>query len=126
MPAKWLEYGLPPLAVAGLVLVLLAAVAYIAASSPRSGAVGYTTVIAKETGCTVLTARSRNVISCQRLEPGVYDVRFSRSLSTKSVLAGRGSCCVGEVGASVVSDRTVRVALERFERYPVEVTVLIP
>jgi hypothetical protein len=56
----------------------------------------------------------------------LYVVNFSVSLEDGTPIAARGSCCPGEIGASVETDHVVVVSIPRVRREPVRASIVVP
>jgi hypothetical protein len=118
--------GLPLAAVSALAAVVLALILYSVASNDRPTLRAYAEFTMFRNGCAVEPRASLNASRCLRLGQGTYVVVFERSLRNGTVVASRGSCCPGSIAASVTTERTVAVLVERRVRRPIRATVLIP
>jgi hypothetical protein len=118
--------GLPVPFVAALAACVLVAVLYTVARTESKEPRGYAELSLSAGRCDVDPGQSSNVSACVLVRPGVYQVTFRKSLAGSSVLASRGSCCPGPIGATRTSDTTVLIGLERRVTQPIRATVFVP
>lgn len=118
--------GIPASFVAALAALVLVAILYTVASHEPNKARAYAEFTLTRGGCTVDAHLQQNVLVCQRVSPGTYRLVATKSLAGATVVAGRGSCCPGTIGASIESDRTVLVVVPPRIRQPIRASVFIP
>jgi hypothetical protein len=122
-----LAAGLPVRFVAALAALVLVLILYtVATTREEKGIRGYAEVTLFPRSCLVDPARQENVGSCQRVFPGVYVVRFTRSLEGSSIVVSRGACCPGRIAGSITQERVATLVIERRVRRPVRATVIAP
>jgi hypothetical protein len=124
--ARALTGGVPGAFVAALAAFVLVAILFTIASREPKELRGYAEFTMTEAGCTVEPRQQLNAAECTRISPGTYRVRFTKSLTGSTVLASRGSCCPGQIAASIQSDTEVLVVVQRRLRAPVRATLLVP
>jgi hypothetical protein len=113
--------------VAAFAAFVLAAILYTIATRDSSGAArGFAEVTLTPTGCSLDVRHEVNAVGCERLSGSSYRVTFTTSLAGSTVVAGRGSCCAGQIGASIDTDKSVLIALPRKASAPIRASVVIP
>jgi hypothetical protein len=123
--ARRLADGLPVAFVAALAAFVLVAILYTVATREPKEPRGYAEVTMTPDDCSVDADKRLNARTCERVSPGLYRVNFSKSLEGSAVMASRGSCCPGPIGASAESDTAVLVVVPRV-RQPIRATVFAP
>ena len=114
-----------PLLVAVAVLALFGLLYTVASRDPHKPR-GYAEFTMFRRGCLVDQARQQNAATCLFVAPGVYRVGFSADLEGSTVVASRGTCCPGRIAASIETDRTVLVLVQRRVRRPIRASLVIP
>jgi hypothetical protein len=125
---RWLSEGLPRGLVATAAIVVLGLILYTVATQETAAARGFAEFTLFRSGCVVAPDQRQNVVGCEWIGPRTYRVNFTRSLTGSTVLASRGSCCPGQIRASIASDRTVLIAIPKVpsDRNPVRASVFVP
>lgn len=123
---RHLSEGLPIVFVALLAALVLVAILYTIAHREPRELRGWAEFTMSAEGCSVDPRQRLNASVCQRVTNGVYRVLFTKSLTGSTVLASRGSCCPGRIAASIESDKSVLVVIERQPETRVRASVLIP
>jgi hypothetical protein len=118
--------GLPRGLVAALAILVLAGMLYTVASRQPKESRGWAEFTMFRLGCAVDPKQRLNVAGCVRVGPRLYRISFTRSLTGSTVLAGRGTCCPGQVRASIIDDHTVAVAIPNAPKAPIRATVFVP
>jgi hypothetical protein len=121
-----LAEGLPVLAVAALAAVVLVGILYTVATAGEPGPRAYAEVTLSRFGCSLDTGHQAHATGCIRVSPGVYRVSFSTNIARSTVVASRGSCCTGAIGASIDSKSSVVVAVARRVASPIRASIVIP
>jgi hypothetical protein len=125
--AARLSEGLPVVLVAAFAALVLAAILVAIATRGSSRAArGFAEVTLSPTGCSLDVRHQVNATGCDRLSASSYRVRFTTSLRGSTVVAGRGSCCAGPIGASIETDKSVLIALPRKVTEPIRASVIVP
>jgi Flp pilus assembly protein TadG len=112
--------------VAALAALVLVGILYTVATREPKEPRGYAEFTMSPGGCTVDPRQQLNVDVCVRVSNGVYRLTFTKSLTGSTVLASRGTCCPGRIGASFESERAVLVAIEPGVRGPIRASVFVP
>ena len=123
---RGLARGAPVPFVAGLAAVVLGGILYTVADRGAKEPRGYAEFTLFRNGCRLESERGLNAVACRRIGRGAYLVNFRRSLAGSTVIASRGSCCPGRIGASLANDTTVLVAVEPRVRTPIRGSVVVP
>jgi hypothetical protein len=123
---RWLAEGLPVLIVAAVAAVVLAGVLYTVAQQDERGPRAWAELTLSPDGCSVDATKQLEARGCVRQGRGVYRVVFSADLTRSTVVAGRGSCCLGPIAASIDAPDSVLVVVPRRVRGPIRASVFIP
>jgi hypothetical protein len=123
-----LSDGVPRGLVAVTAIVVLVLVLYTVATREPAAARGYAEFTMFRDGCLVAPNQRQNVLSCQQVDPLTYRLTFTKSLAGSTAVATRGTCCPGQVRASIETDRTVLVSVGRrpTRAHPVRASVFVP
>lgn len=121
-----MAHGIPWGFVAALAALVLVAILYTISEREPKEMRGFAEFTMGPEGCSIDTTRALNVRDCQLLGPGVYRVRFTRSLAGSTAFATRGSCCPGPIAASVENDQDVIVTVNRRVRRLTRASVVLP
>jgi hypothetical protein len=121
-----LSEGLPAVFVAALAAFVLGAILVTVASREPTEPRGWAEFTMGPEACTVDPRQQLHATYCFRITDGVYRVGFTKSLTGGTVLASRGSCCPGRIGASIESDSSVIVVVERRVTRPIRASLLVP
>lgn len=112
--------------VAALAAAVLAAILVTVATREPKEPRGWAEFTITPLGCTVDARQQLHATLCLRIGDGVYRVLFTKSLTGGTVLASRGSCCPGRIAASIESDSSVLVVVERRVTRPIRASLLVP
>jgi hypothetical protein len=121
-----LAEGLPGAFVSFLAALVLVAILYTVATKDQREPRGYAEFTISAEGCTIDPNQHLNADECVRQAPGSYLITFSTSLSGSTVVASRGSCCIGPISASIQDSTSVIVAVPRRLRAPIRASVIVP
>jgi hypothetical protein len=121
-----LATGIPVGFVAALASLVLIALLFTVAAREPSKPRAYAELTLVRNGCLIDKTRENNSIGCQPLGPRSFRVTFSRSLKGSTPIASRGSCCPGKIGATVVGEQSVTIAVDKRVKTPIRVSVLVP
>lgn len=124
--SRRLAEGIPAAFVGALAAAVLVAILYTVATREPKEPRAYAEFTMFPDACALEPARRMNAVSCIRVSPGTYRLRFAKPLDGTTPIGSRGSCCPGRLGVSVESAFTVIVAIERRVRRPVRASVLLP
>jgi hypothetical protein len=122
-----MQRGAPPLALALVAVSILLALLLLAADQgPNHGARAWAHIRATKGACFLERQQSHNAVSCRRLRPGVYAITFAVSLRNSAPVVSRETCCLGEAGVTLSSDRDVTVAFGPERHFPILAFILLP
>jgi hypothetical protein len=126
--STWLSSGFPRGLVALTAILVLVGLLYTVAHREPAQVRGYAEFTMFRGACIVDPAQRRNVSACEALNPRLYRVRFTRSITGSTPLATRGTCCPGQIRASLQGDRAVLIAITKppTAKQPVRANVLVP
>jgi hypothetical protein len=113
--------------VAVAAIVVLALTLYAIATKEPKGWHGYAEFTMFRGGCLVDPAHRQNVKGCQQLTPLLYRVDFTEPLAGSTAIVSRGSCCPGQIRASLTGRQSVLVAIPKPPRtQPLRASVFVP
>jgi hypothetical protein len=123
-----LSDGLPVIFVAALAALVLVAILFTVATREPKEARGYAEFTLFRQACLIHPLHSSNAMGCEYVSPGLYRVRFTKSLAGSTVVASRATGSGGQVSASIAgrASQAVLVAIEPRLRRPVVASVLVP
>jgi|SRR5215213_8856507 len=124
--SRRLAEGIPTSFVALLAAAVLVAILYTVASREPKEPRGYAELTMTSRGCAIDARLTLNATICQQVGPKAFRVTFTKSLAGSTAVASRGSCCPGAIGATIETDRSVVVAVERRVRGPIRASVIVP
>jgi hypothetical protein len=124
--SRRLAEGIPSSFVALLAAAVLVAILYTVASRDPSEPRGYAELTMTRNGCAVDVKLTVNATVCTQEGPRTFRVTFTKSLTGSTVVASRGSCCAGGIGATIDTDRSVVVAVTRPVRRPIRASLFVP
>jgi hypothetical protein len=123
-----LSDGVPRGLVAVAAIVVLALTLYAVATKEAKGGHGYAEFTMFRAGCVVAPAQRQNVAGCRQITPLLYRVNFTESLAGSTAIVSRGSCCPGQIRASLLGSRSVLVVIPKppKQTQPVRASVFVP
>ena len=123
-----LSDGVPRGLVAVAAIVVLALTLYAVATKEPKGSHGYAGFTMFRAGCVVSPAERQNVTGCQQVGPLAYRIDFTESLVGSTAIVSRGSCCPGQIRASILRSNSVIVVIPKRVKstQPVRASVFVP
>lgn len=120
--------GFPRGLVALTAILVLVGLLYTVANREPKTTKGYAEFTMFRGGCIVDPHQRRNALGCDEVGPLTYRVRFANSLRGSTPLATRGTCCPGQIRASLDSDRAVLIAITKrpTTTQPVRANLFVP
>jgi hypothetical protein len=118
--------GAPTAFVAAVAAFVLIAILYTIAAREPSETRAFAEFTLSRQGCAIEARTERHASRCERVSRGVYRVTFTQSIAASTVLASRGSCCPGPIGASLDSPASVLVVVPGPLRAPIRASVFVP